>query len=120
MSVNQLILSGEVRKVFGAKQTVNGTSNYSFAIKYAEGDRENQIVVNAYGRLADELAMSGVDEGDPLLVAGRLKEVRWQNKETQEWHGRHDLIPASVTNLSKLVNDEGEDEDDDGGALDDE
>lgn len=99
-SINQIALSGEVRKVF-ENRTVGekNLSNASFSVKYLDGKFESQVIVQVFGDQADSLKL---EEGDYVLVAGRLKEVRWQNKTTEEWNGRHDLVAHSVVNVSEL------------------
>lgn len=108
-SVNLGVVSGEVRKLFEKRQTAKGTSQVSFSLSFRNnGGYERQIIVQVYGQKADDLT---VDEGDTVLVQYALDEMRWQDKATEEWLGRHDIVASSVVNVAQL--EEG------GGALDD-
>lgn len=98
--INSLVLSGEVRKLFAMSQTKGGTSNRSFSLKFRNRlGWERQVIVQSYGELADNLS---VDEGDYVIVSGNLDESRWQDKETEEWNGRHDLVANTVVNVADL------------------
>lgn len=120
--VNQVTLSGVVRKVLGRRQTKSGSNNLSLSVRWRSYTGfENQVVVQAYGKLADEVE---VEEGDLVLVAGKLSEVRWEDKdEPDTWHARHDIIAESIHTVNSLQSAplspaEEDDDDDDDAPLD--
>lgn len=100
-TVNQTVLSGTIRKLFDHKVTSTGLSNLAFSVKFPERDKEKQILVNVFGDQADELN-GNVAEGDYVIVQGRITENAWQDKETQEWNHRHEIIASRVVNLGEL------------------
>lgn len=98
--INSVVLSGEVRKVFEKRQIGdNDLDVVSFSVTFKQNKREGQVIVSVFGDLANELE---VEEGEFVLIQGYLSEQRWQNKETEEWNGRHDVVGQKVTLVSEL------------------
>lgn len=108
--INSVTISGEVDYVFDKRETPNGTTMADFKIKFFSGNTfEQRILVHTYGEKAEALS---VNVGDKVLIAGSLRETRWEDKDEKgKWHGRHDLNAFTVNKLSELLGDvEAEDE----------
>lgn len=60
--------------------------------------KEETTFINAevWGKSAEACA-EYLDKGSPVVVTGRLKEKRWQTKETQENRSRIDIAAQQVT-----------------------
>lgn len=99
-TVNQIVLSGTVFKLFEARETQAGLKNRSFLINFTENDRERRMYVNAFGNLVDQ--MEDLEEGSYVIVQGRVTEQAWQDKESEEWKHRVEIIPNRIVDLGEL------------------
>lgn len=101
--LNVVAISGTVRKVFDKSETKSGTANQTFSLQFKKRGYDRQVLVQAYGKVVDALNLS---EGDYVQVKGELDEQRWQDKETEKWVGRHDLVAHAVVNLGPQDSDD--------------
>lgn len=107
MSINIAVVSGEVRKVFGPRDVgEEGLRNLGISLTFKSGSKDKNILVNVYGDDADKLEL---EEGQKIVVQGRLHETNWQDKETKEWNNRHEVVASFVEILG----------DEESGGLDD-
>ncbi len=101
-SVNAVVLSGVVRNIFEEGKTKSDLKTQSFVLAYYEGEHERRIVAKAFGDNLVEV-IGELDVDTPVIVQGRISEQNWQDKETEEWKKRHDVV---ISNLVVLNTDE--------------
>lgn len=101
--LNVVAISGTVRKLFDMQQTKAGTDSRTFSLQFKKRGYDRQVLVQTYGKVAEGLSIS---EGDYVQVKGELDEQRWQDKDTKEWQGRHDLTAQLVVNLGQQDSDD--------------
>jgi single-strand DNA-binding protein len=100
-SVNQVILMGRLTRDPEQRTTNTGKSIVSFSIAVDRGGQDDTadfFNVNAWEKLG-ELVMQYLSKGRRVLVQGRLRQDRWDDKETGKKQSRIEVTASDVTFL---------------------
>lgn len=100
-SVNQVILMGRLTRDPEQRTTGTGKSIVSFSIAVDRGGQDDEadfFNVNAWEKLG-ELVMQYLSKGRRVLVQGRLRQDRWDDKETGKKQSRVEITASDVTFL---------------------
>jgi len=100
-SINQVILMGRLTRDPEQRSTTSGKSIVSFSIAVDRGGQEDAadfFNVNAWEKLG-ELVMQYLSKGRRVLVQGRLRQDRWDDKETGKKQSRIEVTATDVTFL---------------------
>ena len=100
-SVNQVILMGRLTRDPEQRTTTTGKVIVSFSIAVDRGGQEDAadfFNVNAWEKLG-ELVMQYLSKGRRVLVQGRLRQDRWDDKETGKKQSRVEVTATDVTFL---------------------
>lgn len=100
-SVNQVILMGRLTRDPEQRTTGSGKSIVSFSIAVDRGGQDDEadfFNVNAWEKLG-ELVMQYLSKGRRVLVQGRLRQDRWDDKETGKKQSRIEVTATDVTFL---------------------
>jgi single-strand DNA-binding protein len=100
-SVNQVILMGRLTRDPEQRTTNTGKTIVSFSIAVDRGGQDDTadfFNINAWEKLG-ELVMQYLSKGRRVLVQGRLRQDRWDDKETGKKQSRVE-VTASPTLLS--------------------
>lgn len=100
MNVNRITMAGNLVKDPDFKQTPKGTAVCSFTValnrRYKSKDGESKEEVSfigcvAYGSTADFIAKN-TKKGGRIIIEGRLKQDRWDDKETGKKESRTKVL----------------------------
>ncbi len=100
-SVNQVILMGRLTRDPEQRTTTTGKIIVSFSIAVDRGGQDDIadfININAWEKLG-ELVMQYLSKGRRVLVQGRLRQDRWDDKETGKKQSRIEVTASDVTFL---------------------
>jgi len=104
-SVNQVFLMGRLTRDPEQRTTTTGKIIVSFSIavdrggQSAEGgDNADFFNINAWEKLG-ELVMQYLSKGRRVLVQGRLRQDRWDDKESGKKQSRVEVTATDVTFL---------------------
>lgn len=97
-TINQVVLSGTVYRVFDQRETAGGLANQSFLLNFTENNRDRRVYVNAFGDVVNQ--MSDLDEGNYVIVQGRLTEQAWE--KDGEWQHRVEIVPNRVVDHGQI------------------
>ncbi len=104
-SVNQVILMGRLTRDPEQRSTNTGKTIVNFSIAVDRGgqsadggDTADFFNINAWEKLG-ELVMQYLSKGRRVLVQGRLRQDRWDDKETGKKQSRIEVTASDVTFL---------------------
>jgi single-strand DNA-binding protein len=100
-SVNQVILMGRLTRDPEQRTTNTGKIIVSFSIAVDRGGQDDAadfFNVNAWEKLG-ELVMQYLSKGRRVLVQGRLRQDRWDDKDTGKKQSRVEITASDVTFL---------------------
>ena len=100
-SVNQVILMGRLTRDPEQRTTGTGKTIVSFSIAVDRGGQDDSadfFNINAWEKLG-ELVMQYMTKGRRVLVQGRLRQDRWDDKETGKKQSRVEVTATDVTFL---------------------
>jgi single-strand DNA-binding protein len=100
-SVNQVILMGRLTRDPEQRTTNTGKTIVSFSIAVDRGGQDDTadfFNINAWEKLG-ELVMQYLSKGRRVLVQGRLRQDRWDDKETGKKQSRVEITASDVTFL---------------------
>jgi single-strand DNA-binding protein len=100
-SVNQVILMGRLTRDPEQRTTGTGKIIVSFSIAVDRGGQDDEadfFNINAWEKLG-ELVMQYLSKGRRVLVQGRLRQDRWDDKETGKKQSRVEVTATDVTFL---------------------
>lgn len=100
-SVNQVILMGRLTRDPEQRTTGTGKTIVSFSIAVDRGGQDDIadfFNINAWEKLG-ELVMQYLSKGRRVLVQGRLRQDRWDDKETGKKQSRVEITASDVTFL---------------------
>lgn len=100
-SVNQVILMGRLTRDPEQRTTTTGKIIVSFSIAVDRGGQDDIadfININAWEKLG-ELVMQYLSKGRRVLVQGRLRQDRWDDKETGKKQSRIEVTASDITFL---------------------
>ena len=100
-SVNQVILMGRLTRDPEQRTTSTGKIIVSFSIAVDRGGQDDSadfFNINAWEKLG-ELVMQYMTKGRRVLVQGRLRQDRWDDKETGNKQSRVEVTATDVTFL---------------------
>jgi len=100
-SVNQVFLMGRLTRDPEQRTTGTGKTIVSFSIAVDRGGQDDEadfFNVNAWEKLG-ELVMQYLTKGRRVLVQGRLRQDRWDDKETGKKQSRVEVTASDVTFL---------------------
>lgn len=100
-SINQVILMGRLTRDPEQRTTNTGKSIVSFSIAVDRGGQDDTadfFNVNAWEKLG-ELVMQYLSKGRRVLVQGRLRQDRWDDKDTGKKQSRIEVTATDVTFL---------------------
>lgn len=100
-SVNQVILMGRLTRDPEQRTTSTGKIIVSFSIAVDRGGQDDTadfFNINAWEKLG-ELVMQYLTKGRRVLVQGRLRQDRWDDKETGKKQSRIEVTASDVTFL---------------------
>ena len=100
-SVNQVILMGRLTRDPEQRTTSTGKIIVSFSIAVDRGGQDDSadfFNINAWEKLG-ELVMQYMTKGRRVLVQGRLRQDRWDDKETGKKQSRVEVTATDVTFL---------------------
>ena len=100
-SVNQVILMGRLTRDPEQRTTTTGKIIVSFSIAVDRGGQDDSadfININAWEKLG-ELVMQYLSKGRRVLVQGRLRQDRWDDKETGKKQSRIEVTASDITFL---------------------
>jgi single-strand DNA-binding protein len=100
-SVNQVILMGRLTRDPEQRTTGTGKTIVGFSIAVDRGGQDDEadfFNVNAWEKLG-ELVMQYLSKGRRVLVQGRLRQDRWDDKETGKKQSRVEVTATDVTFL---------------------
>jgi single-strand DNA-binding protein len=100
-SVNQVILMGRLTRDPEQRTTGTGKTIVSFSIAVDRGGQDDTadfFNINAWEKLG-ELVMQYLSKGRRVLVQGRLRQERWDDKETGKKQSRIEVTASDVTFL---------------------
>ena len=100
-SVNQVFLMGRLTRDPEQRTTTTGKIIVSFSIAVDRGGQDDTadfFNINAWEKLG-ELVMQYLTKGRRVLVQGRLRQDRWDDKETGKKQSRVEVTASDVTFL---------------------
>lgn len=100
-SINQVILMGRLTRDPELRTTTGGKNIVSFSIAVDRGGQDDAadfFNINAWEKLGD-LVMQYLSKGRRVLVQGRLRQDRWDDKETGKKQSRIEVTASDVTFL---------------------
>ena len=100
-SINQVILMGRLTKDPEQRSTTSGKTIVSFGIAVDRGGQDDEadfFNVNAWEKLG-ELVMQYLGKGRRVLVQGRLRQDRWDDKESGKKQSRIEVTATDITFL---------------------
>jgi single-strand DNA-binding protein len=100
-SVNQVILLGRLTRDPEQRTTSTGKLIVSFGMAVDRGGQDDAadfFNINAWEKLG-ELVMQYLTKGRRVLVQGRLRQDRWDDKETGKKQSRVEITASDVTFL---------------------
>lgn len=100
-SINQVILMGRLTRDPEQRTTTSGKTIVSFSIAVDRGGQDDEadfFNINAWEKLGD-LVMQYLGKGRRVLVQGRLRQDRWDDKETGKKQSRIEVTATDVTFL---------------------
>lgn len=100
-SINQVILMGRLTKDPEQRSTGSGKTIVSFSIAVDRGGQDDTadfFNINAWEKLG-ELVMQYLSKGRRVLVQGRLRQDRWDDKETGKKQSRIEVTATDITFL---------------------
>lgn len=100
-SINQVILMGRLTKDPEQRSTTTGKTIVSFGLAVDRGGQEDAadfFNINAWEKLG-ELVMQYLGKGRRVLVQGRLRQDRWDDKETGKKQSRIEVTATDITFL---------------------
>lgn len=100
-SINQVILMGRLTRDPEQRTTTSGKSIASFSIAVDRGGQDDAadfFNINAWEKLG-ELVMQYLGKGRRVLVQGRLRQDRWDDKETGKKQSRIEVTATDITFL---------------------
>jgi len=106
MNLNQVTLLGRLTKDPELKYTTSGTAVTSFSLAINEHYKNKEakkvestvyVEVEAWRKLAENIA-DYMKKGSPLLVCGKLKLDKWDDKE-----GKHHSKLKVVANTARFI-----------------
>lgn len=100
-SVNQVFMMGRLTRDPEQRTTNTGKTIVSFSIAVDRGGQDDTadfFNVNAWEKLG-ELVMQYLTKGRRVLVQGRLRQDRWDDKETGKKQSRVEITASDVTFL---------------------
>jgi len=100
-SVNQVILMGRLTRDPEQRTTNTGKIIVSFSIAVDRGGQDDTadfFNINAWEKLG-ELVMQYLTKGRRVLVQGRLRQDRWDDKESGKKQSRVEVTATDVTFL---------------------
>ena len=100
-SVNQVILMGRLTRDPEQRNTSTGKLIVSFSIAVDRGGQDDTadfFNINAWEKLG-ELVMQYMSKGRRVLVQGRLRQDRWDDKETGKKQSRVEVTATDITFL---------------------
>ena len=100
-SINQVFLMGRLTRDPEQRTTGGGKTIVSFSIAVDRGgadDTADFFNINAWEKLG-ELVMQYLTKGRRVLVQGRLRQDRWDDKETGKKQSRVEVTASDVTFL---------------------
>lgn len=110
-SINQVILMGRLTRDPEQRTTTSGKTIASFSIAVDRGGQDDAadfFNINAWEKLG-ELVMQYLSKGRRVLVQGRLRQDRWDDKETGKKQSRIEVTATDVTFLDGPSNDNSSD-----------
>jgi len=99
--INQVILMGRLTRDPEQRTTTTGKTIVSFSIavdRASQDDEADFFNINAWEKLG-ELVMQYLSKGRRVLVQGRLRQDRWDDKETGKKQSRIEVTASDVTFL---------------------
>lgn len=101
--INQIFLKGNVafepnfREVTTKAGKPFSVCTVKIAVETKLKDREEKCFVDitALGKDA-MMCRDSIRVGMPIIVKGRLKEERWQDKKDQSWRSKHVVVAESI------------------------
>lgn len=85
MDINQVCITGNIGNELELKHTNSGTAVLDFNLAVTEGfgdkKRTNWIGVKAWSKAAESMAQF-LGKGRKIVVAGRLSQEEWEDKDT--------------------------------------
>lgn len=109
-SINQVIILGRLTRDPEQRTTTSGKTIVSFSIAVDRGGQDDEadfFNINAWEKLG-ELVMQYLTKGRRVLVQGRLRQDRWDDKETGKKQSRIEVTATDVTFLDGPSGDSGE------------
>jgi single-strand DNA-binding protein len=100
-SINQVILMGRLTRDPEQRTTTTGKTIASFGLAVDRGGQDDSadfFNVNAWEKLG-ELVMQYLTKGRRVLVQGRLRQDRWDDKETGKKQSRIEVTATDITFL---------------------
>lgn len=100
-SVNQVILMGRLTRDPEQRTTSTGKIIVSFSIAVDRGGQDDTadfFNINAWEKLG-ELVMQYLTKGRRVLVQGRLRQDRWDDKDSGKKQSRIEVTASDVTFL---------------------
>lgn len=108
MSINSVVVSGTIRKAFDSRTLDSGSVTQTYALQFKSGTKDKQIMVGVFTDDEDDERL-GIEEGSYVIVQGRLHEQNWQDKESKEWHNRHEVQATKILQVAEIESDEDDD-----------
>lgn len=100
-SINQVILMGRLTRDPEQRTTSTGKIIVSFSIAVDRGGQDDTadfFNINAWEKLG-ELVMQYLTKGRRVLVQGRLRQDRWDDKDSGKKQSRIEVTASDVTFL---------------------
>jgi len=100
-SVNQVILMGRLTRDPEQRTTSTGKIIVSFSVAVDRGGQDDSadfFNINAWEKLG-ELVMQYLSKGRRVLVQGRLRQDRWDDKDSGKKQSRVEVTATDVTFL---------------------
>lgn len=108
MEYNKVIMIARLTQDPEVRYLQSGSAVCSFNVasnnKYKKGDEwieeVTYIKVNVFGKVAENCGKY-LSKGSQALIEGRLKEEKWDDKETQKKRSKHVIIAQSIQFMDK-------------------
>ncbi len=100
-SINQVILMGRLTKDPEERTTTSGKKIVSFGLavdRVGQDSEADFFNINAWEKLG-ELVQKYLAKGRRVLVQGRLRQDRWDDKETGKKQSRVEITASDITFL---------------------
>lgn len=100
-SINQVILMGRLTRDPEQRSTPTGKTIVSFGLAVDRGGQDDAadfFNINAWEKLG-ELVMQYLGKGRRVLVQGRLRQDRWDDKDTGKKQSRIEVTASDITFL---------------------